>query len=748
MLSNASEDQLVLESSSLLQENYYYFSEIIVDHLLKSKPNSCNYNYRKGFMLLDVKLNAREALPYFLKASKDIDKNFDMYSASENSSPTDVLFHIGRCYQLTENLDSAIHYFERFINESNPKSNLVSKSKLRIAQCQNIKALKTSNQDIEIFNLGSDINTANPERTPIITTDGKLLFFTSNRKWENEEMENTKDPILNNYPKDIYQTKIEDINQQYKDTIQRLSFCYATENESCVSVTSDERQILLYENLSGNGDIYVSNYENERFGTVRKNTTKDLNSKSWETHCFKSLDGNKLFFVSDRPGGFGGRDIYCIEKDDKNSWGKAYNLGAGVNSEYDEETPFLASDGQTLFFASNGLKSMGEFDIFFSKLSNGIWQNASNLGYPFNSSYDDDFFTLTANGEFGYLSSNREGGFGQYDIYKIEMPKILNQTALFSGFVKTSDGSPLPQNLKAFLTCENCQNTENIDMLPRYRDGNIIAQLEPCKTYKLGYRVDENNAEIYSNVFTTDCNLDFQIVRKDVIYDVSKNRIVPEKSYVHLIKVIDSKTEILLDNVHAELVQRNLIDTFSINISHLNQNTTGLVFGDTLSFKIKLSNPGFLTQEFSFSEQLLEKDTIISVFVLEASEVGIDLASTVNFKPIYFDLNQFNIRDDAKLELDKIVTIMNDNPEIIVELSSHTDCRGSAAYNLELSDKRAKASAAYIQSRISNPDRIYGKGYGESQLLNGCTCEDKIKSKCPENEHQKNRRTEFKIIKN
>jgi outer membrane protein OmpA-like peptidoglycan-associated protein len=173
-----------------------------------------------------------------------------------------------------------------------------------------------------------------------------------------------------------------------------------------------------------------------------------------------------------------------------------------------------------------------------------------------------------------------------------------------------------------------------------------------------------------------------------------------------------------------------------------------MIYGDTLSFKIKLSKIGYITQEFSFDEQLLENDSIVSEFKLEPSVIGIDLASTLNLNPIYFDLNKFTIREDAKIELDKIVKIMNDNPEISIELSSHTDCRGSAEYNLALSQKRADASTNYIKTRILNPDRIYGKGYGETQLLNHCECDEKIKSKCSDFDHQKNRRTEFRIVKN
>lgn len=132
---------------------------------------------------------------------------------------------------------------------------------------------------------------------------------------------------------------------------------------------------------------------------------------------------------------------------------------------------------------------------------------------------------------------------------------------------------------------------------------------------------------------------------------------------------------------------------------------------------------------------------------LEKIEVGKDLGKMLDVKPIYFDLGKSDIRPDAAAELDKIVAAMNENPTIEIELGSHTDCRGSKASNAKLSDARAKASAEYVQSRITNPKRIFGKGYGESKLVNGCACEGKKPSTCTEEEHQANRRTEFKIIK-
>ena len=132
---------------------------------------------------------------------------------------------------------------------------------------------------------------------------------------------------------------------------------------------------------------------------------------------------------------------------------------------------------------------------------------------------------------------------------------------------------------------------------------------------------------------------------------------------------------------------------------------------------------------------------------MNKAEIGTDLASLYGIKNIYFDFDKANIRKDAKRDLDKIVKVMNNNPTMEIELGSHTDCRGSAIYNEDLSSRRAKASAEYIKARITNPSRIYGKGYGESKLVNKCECEGDTESTCSAEEHQLNRRTEFRIVK-
>ena len=170
-----------------------------------------------------------------------------------------------------------------------------------------------------------------------------------------------------------------------------------------------------------------------------------------------------------------------------------------------------------------------------------------------------------------------------------------------------------------------------------------------------------------------------------------------------------------------------------------------------IKVSISCTKKGYLPLEETFTVSLdKEGEVNINSFMdlrLEKIEVGKDLGKMLDVKPIYFDLGKSDIRPDAAAELDKIVAAMNENPTIEIELGSHTDCRGSKASNAKLSDARAKASAEYVQSRITNPKRIFGKGYGESKLVNGCACEGKKTSTCTEEEHQANRRTEFKIIK-
>lgn len=209
MVQNASEDQLVVEASRMLQENYYYFSEIVVDKLLTIKPESANYNYRKGFIILGSRQDYLAALPYLQKAVKDIDNNFDMYSSKEESAPTDAYYHMARCYHLNEELDKAVEYYNLFIANSRKKSELIERAQLGIEQCAIAKDAIDHPKSAVVKNVGKEINTAFPEYAPVVSLDGQSLYFTSRRAWEDNSTEEYRDPMFYQYPEDIYVSYID-----------------------------------------------------------------------------------------------------------------------------------------------------------------------------------------------------------------------------------------------------------------------------------------------------------------------------------------------------------------------------------------------------------------------------------------------------------------------------------------------------------------------------------------------------------
>jgi tetratricopeptide (TPR) repeat protein len=361
-LNSATEQELLFECSSMIQEYYYYNAEKIVDKLLTIQPENSNYNYRKGYLIINSRKDYVSALPYLKKAIKDVSKNFDMYSTRENSAPPDAYYHIGSCYHLDENIAKAKEYYQLFIDNSLKKSELIQVAQLNLAQCDVAKHEMDNRKSTEVNNLGKVVNTSMAEYAPAISLDGGSLYFTSRRPWADDSSEPFRDPRLNNYPEDIYVTYVD--SDMSWTSPEKLEFCKSELNEATISVSADERRIYIYNDASGGGDIYYSDFAKNQFEDIKEFTNKGVNSKSWETHCSVTPDGRDLYFVSDRPGGYGGRDIYRIVKLPNGSWSEPQNLGPEINTAQDEDSPFIAVDNKTLYYSSNSAKSMGGFDVF------------------------------------------------------------------------------------------------------------------------------------------------------------------------------------------------------------------------------------------------------------------------------------------------------------------------------------------------------------------------------------------------
>jgi outer membrane protein OmpA-like peptidoglycan-associated protein len=453
-------------------------------------------------------------------------------------------------------------------------------------------------------------------------------------------------------------------------------------------------------------------------------------------HASFTPDGSLMFFASDMPGGKGGVDLYSVTRSATGEWGSPVNL-AEVNTEGDEMFPFYHPKG-ILFFSSNGHVGLGGLDVFISEYKNGKCSKVENLGSALNSQADDFAFVLDDEMKGGYFSSNREGGSGDDDIYSFILRKPFNFGKKIKGKALDKQG-----NIVANATIELKDPSGNpVGTVTSDAKGEYSFDVEKSGVYSLS----GSKEKFFPGANTADVK-DAPVVIADVVLEadpgLSLYALVTDKADG---KPLEGVKMTVTNNVTGK---EEVITTPAAGdyLKALGENK----LNDRISYNLKLEKEGYLTKTVTYNQQLTRPgryDVAATLDLgLDKLAVGMDLAKVIDIKPIFFDLGKHAIRPDAALELEKIVKVMNEYPSMEVELGSHTDCRSSIAFNEALSDRRAKASAAYIQAKITNPQRIYGKGYGESQLVNGCACEGAVKSTCPEEEHQKNRRTEFKIIK-
>lgn len=451
-------------------------------------------------------------------------------------------------------------------------------------------------------------------------------------------------------------------------------------------------------------NMYVSEVDNKQLKTP-ENFDKSLNGKMNDGPASFNKEGTFMAFTENNYDLKRKELIVKLEiyfrtyADNKWSTPEPFILN---NKEYSVGHPSLSSDGNTMYFSSDMPGGFGGTDIYrISKDEKGTWGKAENLGNKINTEGDELFPFFEEKNQAFFFSSNGRFGLGGLDIFIC----AINGTQI-GGVVNA--GSPL--------------NTQSDDF-------SIIVDGNTNKGYFSSNRIGGSGDDDIYSVEIVKLN----IGKKIIGIAMDKDGIVIPKTFITLRNdkgnVIDTTTT-KADAAYAFLVETN--QSFKL-IGHKEK----YIDGDSITN--------------TFGEEFIVKADVILLTKEEIIErkiqVGSDLGEIFEFNTIYFDYHKYNIRPDAETELNKMVKILNEHPNLTVELTSHTDCRSSKEYNQKLSDRRAKASADYIKKRISNPERIYGKGYGETKLVNGCACEEKVVSECSEEEHQKNRRTEFIIVK-
>jgi outer membrane protein OmpA-like peptidoglycan-associated protein len=356
----------------------------------------------------DASLNLQTGLSYLYsetksKAAKYISK---AYRLNPNINE-EIDYHLGVAFQHTNDFTKAIEHFQEFKKK---RSKLASIADKKIAECRIADSLSNYELNVVIENAGASVNTYFHDYSPIISSDGNTLIFTSNRTEDEQEIED------DNYYEDIYITR--KTNSGWappKKISSRINHEY---NDAAASLSPDGKTLFLYYE-EGAGDIYISKLEGDDWSDPVP-LNKNINTSTyWETSASISADGKKLYFASNRPGGLGELDVYVSELDSKGNWGKATNLGPIINTAEHEDAPFIHPDGVTLYFSSDGHPSLGNSDIFISEFKNGKWQKPQNLGWPINTWEFDGFFTISADKKKGFYSTLKEGGYGEADIYSI-----------------------------------------------------------------------------------------------------------------------------------------------------------------------------------------------------------------------------------------------------------------------------------------------------------------------------------------
>ncbi len=379
--------------------------------------NNYEANLGVGFVLCEFMCKYEEALPYLETA----------YSKNTNDTFPDLVVSLGKCYQHIGDYKKAKELFSmakvKITLDKDEEIYNATDLKKRMDDCDYAEQNKTTVYDKNIFvgNIGPVINTEMAEYVSVIN-DHEELIFTSRRK----DSENEKRSDLDGkYFENMYISKLENGKPQAVKTYTLADHLLKTNHKrkhiSVISASGDGKQLYLYQNNKIHEVITDAN------GKSTKALSKNVNMDYYQNHASISKDGKTLFFTSEDERGKGGLDIYKTTKGSDGEWGLPENLGDVINTPLDEDAPYLSDDGQTLYFSSKGHPGFGNYDIYKSTLTNGMWSAPENMKQPINSAGQDIFYMQSATNGDSYFASYRTGGYGDMDIYKITSLDKLNK---------------------------------------------------------------------------------------------------------------------------------------------------------------------------------------------------------------------------------------------------------------------------------------------------------------------------------
>lgn len=627
-----------------------------------------------------------------------------------NTDPINY-FYLGQAKMNNKKWEEAVPWFEKYL-ESKP-DDVVGQAMLSSSRNISNFMQDSSLYDVKITN----INTEEADFSPNIW-NGKV-YFASARKQGDFWFGWTARPFLELFASDYYGSPELGEPELVKGRVNSKL------HEAHVSFSPDGKTMFFSRNNIIRGKVGKSSEGVIRLKTYRS----DLGTKKWGKlkpvpfnsdeysvgHPALSPDGNTLYFVSDMPGGMGGTDIYAVPLDiEKGSWGKPVNLGPEINTPGNEMFPWM-SESNMLYFSSNGKPGMGGLDLFRIQLTENQWGTAKNMGYPINSARDDFALVYDEARGVGFFSSNRTLGVGDDDIYSFKQKQVLRGVVVDAVTGEKLDNARV-----------EVYDARALSGLSRTEEGIFNQGVYPEKDY-FAVASKEGYEEKRMRFSTKGKGLNDEVVVEIPLVRVQN---CPEPlAFQGTLLDDDGKP---LPNRKVKLIEKERVVTTDEN---------GNIYADLdpdKDYEFIYDGPEVKdpVSRVVNTDDLIPMDTAKAKLVVDMPDSG-DV-----FYIIYYNFDKYDIRNwDARPELDRVVKFMSANPQVKIELSSHTDSRGTNMYNENLSRNRAIEAFTYITGKGISKGRLSWKNFGEYNLTNKCA--DGVS--CSEEAHQLNRRTEFMI---
>ncbi len=571
--------------------------------------------------------------------------------------------------------------YKTILIEANKKDNAddVDEMSHNVETCNYVKELVKTKKNVIVKNLGEGINTKYPEYSPVVSLDEETLIFTSRRKG------GTSDDLLpsGQYYEDIYISNY--VDEKWQKAVSVGSNINSYGHEASINLSADGTKLLIYKDDGGDGNIYESELKGNEWGTL-KYEMSPINSGSWETHACYSSDNHVLYFVSDRPGGFGGRDIYKCLRLPNGKWGPAQNLGDTINTKYYEDGVFIHPDGKQIFFSSKGHNSMGGFDIFTSFIDNenGFWSTPINYGYPVNTTDDDVFLITSPDGRRAFFSSDQEGGYGEKDIYMIQFPDYEpRDITILVGKIVNNSSEDITDNRIYIL---NTKKGDTVQVLnANSATGKFGADLPVGETYRTNYYM--NGKQFFSEVIDAPKKQGYKALKRSVPYNgkntVDSVHVVIPPQQPDTVKIVDHT--------------KKVIHTFSEDTAHVIDIAPPVVSVPVTVETVKETAPTkpveAATSAVPSKQCDLQKATYRLNFSYNKKEIDSKSEEFKNF-------------------IDEINVCLKSNSSFKIEIESSASTVPTKTYRTN--DNLAKARAKAVHDKVVKA--LLKKGLNESQL--------------------------------